>query len=311
MSALAVSLGLVLLVWVCERRRGRRVESVRAALWLSPRLGLPITSVLMVAAAVLVGAALLVPSPEAAEEPSSPTAPVLVLALDVSHSMTVSDVFPDRLSAALGTALRITASAPPGPIGLVAFAGDARLIVPPTVDRRLISTQLEALAPNAVGAQGSDLSNALAVSVQALGPDDQAGAVIVLSDSEGFEESDRRSEAVEEAVRRGVPIHWITLGTQTGGAVPGQSRSAHSSANPETGSEVAAATGGVSLGGDDGLSLGTLLGRLEDRTLDTEESATPPAPDRRQTSVPLLAFMAFAVLGLETVGLGRQRWGTS
>lgn len=60
----------------------------------------------------------------------------IILAMDTSRSMCATDVAPNRLTVAQDAALAFIADQPDGiQIGIVAFAGFAQLVVPPTTDK--------------------------------------------------------------------------------------------------------------------------------------------------------------------------------
>lgn len=63
----------------------------------------------------------------------------IILALDVSRSMCATDVFPNRLTVAQEAALAFIEDQPAGTqIGIVAFAGFAEIVVPPTKDKEAL-----------------------------------------------------------------------------------------------------------------------------------------------------------------------------
>src|SRR5262245_44931536 len=70
----------------------------------------------------------------------------IILALDVSGSMRQTDIEPSRLDAAKAAALSFIQSQKPSTqIGLVAFAGYAELIQPPTSDQEALQNAVESL----------------------------------------------------------------------------------------------------------------------------------------------------------------------
>ena len=89
----------------------------------------------------------------------------VMLALDVSLSMCADDVDPNRLTIAQTATERFIESQEPGTrVGIVAFAGIAQLIVPPTTDREVL---LEAVA-NLTTARATAVGSAIARSLDAL-----------------------------------------------------------------------------------------------------------------------------------------------
>ena len=89
----------------------------------------------------------------------------VMLALDVSWSMCADDVSPNRLSVAQEATERFIDSQEPGTrVGIVAFAGMAQVVVPPTTDREELS---EAVA-NLTTGMGTAVGSAIARSLDAL-----------------------------------------------------------------------------------------------------------------------------------------------
>ena len=89
----------------------------------------------------------------------------VMLALDVSLSMCADDIYPNRLTVAQEAAEGFIDSQEPGTrVGIVAFAGIAQLIVPPTTDRDAL---LEAVS-NLTTARATAVGSAIARSLDAL-----------------------------------------------------------------------------------------------------------------------------------------------
>jgi Ca-activated chloride channel family protein len=89
----------------------------------------------------------------------------IMLALDVSRSMCAVDVDPNRMVVAQDAAERFVREQPSGTrIGLVAFAGSAQLVVPPTTDTDRLLEGIETLTTSV----GTTIGNALLTSIDAL-----------------------------------------------------------------------------------------------------------------------------------------------
>ena len=86
----------------------------------------------------------------------------VILALDVSLSMCADDIDPNRLTVAQEAAARFIDSQEPGTrVGIVAFAGIAQLIVPPTTDRETLHDAVETLTTARRTAVGSAIVRSL------------------------------------------------------------------------------------------------------------------------------------------------------
>ncbi len=165
---LAVPLVLGLYLWAQRRRRGMalrhsNVALVRAALGTrraSWTRHLPLAFMLLGLGALAAGAA----RPQATlSVPKNRTS--IMVAIDVSRSMCSVDVDPNRFSAAK-KALREFVAAQDGQtrIGLIAFAGYAEVVAPPTTDR----DQLEATIDGLVTGRGTAIGAAILKSVDAI-----------------------------------------------------------------------------------------------------------------------------------------------
>lgn len=94
----------------------------------------------------------------------------IILAIDVSMSMGAHDMTPSRLAAAQAAARSFIVSQPDAVrIGIVAFAGHALLVQPPTVDRALVLDAVRHLKLQHATAVGSGIVGAL----MTLFPDDR------------------------------------------------------------------------------------------------------------------------------------------
>ena len=88
----------------------------------------------------------------------------VILTMDVSRSMLATDVEPSRLVAAKQAAADFVAQLPERfQVGLVAFSGEARIVVPPTTDRAQLLRSIENLTANG----GTALGDAIGLSLEA------------------------------------------------------------------------------------------------------------------------------------------------
>src|SRR5690606_26495981 len=88
----------------------------------------------------------------------------VIIAIDTSLSMAATDVKPSRLEAAQSAAIEFVATLPKKlSIGLVSFAGTARLLVPPTQDRAPVTTAIQNLKLDKATAIGDAVALSLDV----------------------------------------------------------------------------------------------------------------------------------------------------
>jgi Ca-activated chloride channel homolog len=89
----------------------------------------------------------------------------IIITIDVSRSMCSTDVSPNRLAAAEAAARRFVDDQPGGTrLGLVAFAGSAQILVPPTSDRDKLHQAIDGLTTSI----GTAIGNAELSSIDAL-----------------------------------------------------------------------------------------------------------------------------------------------
>ena len=229
---------LVVVAYLLVLRRRKRfavhyssLSLIRQALPSGLRWRRHLPFALMVLALVLLILALSRPFANVSVAASRTT---VVLALDVSLSMCADDIDPNRLTVAQEAAKGFIESQEPGTqMGIVAFAGIAQLIVPPTTDRDAL---LEAVS-NLTTARMTAVGSAIARSLDALSevnpdippvsvymrpregaPDPgldaslQHDVVVLLTD--GASNRGVRPLAVAQAARdRGVRVYTIGFGT--------------------------------------------------------------------------------------------------
>lgn len=142
----------------------------------------------------------------------------LVVALDVSQSMGVQDVPPDRLRAARDAIQSLSAQIGGSRVALVLFGASGVVRYPPTTDPRVIGTALDTIGRSYRPTAGSSLKAALDTSFGAF-PQDSAlpKAVLVVSDGE---DTTAQEADLERFRSGGIRIFAFAVGTEAGGPVP-------------------------------------------------------------------------------------------
>jgi tetratricopeptide (TPR) repeat protein len=144
----------------------------------------------------------------------------VVIAIDVSTSMDVSDVAPSRLRRALRSAERAVDEAQGVRFALVVFAGEAFIALPLTQDRDAVRTYLRALDSETISVRGSELDRGLAAAGRAFDPrSSRPRTVLLLTDGEHH--GPGIDAPVAELARLGARVIAVGYGTPEGGAVPG------------------------------------------------------------------------------------------
>jgi len=143
----------------------------------------------------------------------------VVVCLDVSRSMLAGDVAPSRLARAQSELRALAARHTGDRLGLVVFAGEARLATPLTRDMESFSALVGLATPLSVGKGGTDLGIALTTALEALrGATGEHEVVLLVTDGEDHEE---RGLRVARTFReRGITVHCVGLGTERGAKIP-------------------------------------------------------------------------------------------
>jgi Ca-activated chloride channel family protein len=150
----------------------------------------------------------------------------LLFALDTSKSMLAPDLKPDRLTRAKLAIRDLVAKFDGDRVGLVAFAGDAFLQCPLTLDRGVFEQTLDALDTTTIFRGGTDVGRAIDVARSALHNQPANRKLLVfLTDGEDLES--HALESARAAAADGIRIYTVGVGTPGGeliplGAEPGQ-----------------------------------------------------------------------------------------
>ncbi len=143
----------------------------------------------------------------------------ILFALDLSRSMRVTDVTPDRLAQAKIVIYELLDALPNERVGLIGFAGTPHLLAPLTIDHSAVRETVEQVDENWVELGGTNFAGALKLAITTLKETGQKNnALVILSDGEKHDE--KLSEIIEEAKRAGVYILAVGVGTDDGGFVP-------------------------------------------------------------------------------------------
>ncbi|MFM7968436.1 VWA domain-containing protein [Aeromonas sp. A-5] len=102
--------------------------------------------------------------------------------LDLSRSMTATDLKPDRATRVRWQLQQLLSRAKGERIALILFAGDAYLAMPPTRDHQALSLLLPDLRPDIMPLQGSNPARAVELAMKQLAPGEQARLLLITDD---------------------------------------------------------------------------------------------------------------------------------
>ena len=173
----------------------------------------------------------------------------VMLAVDVSLSMEATDVLPSRISAAKSAAKTFVKIIPTRVnLGLLSFAHDASVVVPPTLNRAQFVKGVDTLRLANYTAIGEAIFGSLqAISVfsQATTPNGgkaPAARIVLLSDGSNTVGRSVAS-AIQAARKAGVQVSTIAFGTKTG-TVESNGQTIRVPADGDTLRRIAVDTGG-------------------------------------------------------------------
>jgi len=206
------------------------------------------------------------------------TAPITMLAMDVSDSMLETDVattgIRDRLEAAQAAAVDFLDELPPDfRVGLATFAGEPALPVEPTQNRQAVIDALDTLSTSSGTVIGDGLNEALDAIEEARNESAEIpAAVLLLSDGRDLGSDVSPHDAARRAEAMTVPVYTVIIGqTESGNGGEG-------AANPDTLADIAETSGGESFTAGSAGELSrrfTTIGSQLSLDLDVRPNATP------------------------------------
>ena len=138
----------------------------------------------------------------------------IVFVLDSSKSMLATDLRPTRLDRAKLAIIDLVKRLESDRIGLVAFAGNAFLQTPPTLDYAAFRENLDAIGYSSISRGGSDIGRAIREAAKAFPKDNSFKVVVLLTDGE-----DQQQDAItaaREVADDGIKVYTIGIGTPEG-----------------------------------------------------------------------------------------------
>lgn len=144
----------------------------------------------------------------------------MMLVVDVSNSMLAEDFEPSRLERTKYAIGKLFEGLRQDRVGLVVFAGEAKVQLPITTDYRMARAFAKRISPGLVSVQGTDLAQALSlatISFSSHTGENRSRAIILITDGEGHEGD--VMAAAEQAAAEGIRIYTIGIGTPEGAPI--------------------------------------------------------------------------------------------
>jgi len=145
----------------------------------------------------------------------------IMIAVDVSNSMLTKDILPSRLEKSKLELVTLIQKLKGNRLGIVAFAGDAMIQCPLTLDQNAVRLFLSTISPGLISYQGTALAKAISVCQQAFADQEKEyKAIVLLTDGEDHEPG--AAAIADKAAKAGIRIFTIGIGTPDGSPLPGE-----------------------------------------------------------------------------------------
>lgn len=156
---------------------------------------------------------------EQIEKPGQKTEAALLILLDLSRSMLAEDIQPNRLERAKLKLEDFFNAKPNTKIGLIAYAGSAHSVVPFSKDYKTITRQIEALRPNIMPIQVSNLEDALDLADSLLTKIIAPSTIVIVTDNIEVSDFQRISQSAAQS-----HIELMAISTPSGASIPFRNR---------------------------------------------------------------------------------------
>lgn len=237
----------------------------------------------------------------------------IMILVDVSPSMLVEDIKPNRLERARREILDFLRVVQGDRVGLVAFSGAAFVQCPLTLDYIALEMFLSAIEPGLIPVPGTNLGAAIETGLSAFDSKSETDKVMLLI-TDGEDNEEHGLKMTEEAAAKGVKIFVFGVGDPSGGPIPAndgkggflkdkEGKLILSKLDEEGLQQIAKSTGGIyvrSVTGDLDLDLLYFDGIRSRTKAQTLKSGKIKVYEERFSFFLLAAFMFLLVEGLIT-----------
>lgn len=148
----------------------------------------------------------------------------LIVAVDLSPSMDASDVQPSRLEAAKHKLHDLIQRRAGARTALIAYAGSAHLVLPPTDDPALLDTFVQALGSGLIDKPGKDVGAVIDQAKRLLSAEKTPGSLLLITDGADTAELDGFDKRLGDSP---LQVLVLAVGSEDGGVIHdanGQSR---------------------------------------------------------------------------------------
>lgn len=311
------------LYWLARRSRARRLKKfgrldVIASLMPDASKYKPAIKITLrlIALAALV---FVLARPRAGEKEHDETVAGIevMIAFDVSNSMLASSTDDpngtSRLDRARLLLEKLLGRLRNNKVGLVIFAGSAKVQFPMTTDFYTAKMYLSELNPSMMAYQGTSVAEAITMAMNGFSPDENIHkAIILITDSEDHEGD--AVEAAKAAAKAGIQVDVVGLGSAKGAPIPMPGRNGEyftdnegkmvlTTLNEQLATEIADAGDGIYVNGAASDALDRLADRLETLQKSEFKHVTYSAGAEQ---FPVFAWIALVFLVIDLFVLDRK-----
>lgn len=143
----------------------------------------------------------------------------VMVALDISKSMLAEDITPNRIERAKHEISKFIDLLKGDRVGLIVFAGESFVQCPLTLDYGAAKMFLDVVTTDWIQLQGTALGDAVIQSAKAFKTKGKKHKVLVLI-SDGEDHEGKAVDAVKDALKEGVRIYTVGIGSEGGVPIP-------------------------------------------------------------------------------------------
>lgn len=203
-----------LLQYQLSQQQHNSKKSTRLLRWL-----IPFSFLMLLFSFTLI--ALAGPSWEKKDQPVFQQEDALVIVLDLSLSMNAEDIKPSRLERAKLKLTDILKQKKEGQTALVAFAGDAHVVSPLTIDNKTIISLLPALDITIMPLSGSHINDALSSAAELLKNSGfMHGDILLMTDGIDEQHLKKVRKKINSLRNQGYNLSIIGIGSRAGSPIP-------------------------------------------------------------------------------------------
>lgn len=142
----------------------------------------------------------------------------IIVAIDVSKSMLVEDISPNRIQRAKNAFITFLHQLTGDRVGLILFAGDSFIQCPLTSDYSALEMFASMIDVGIIPQEGTDIGSAIEKSIPLFSKETQNKVIVLITDGESLQGNFRTK--IRNVKENNIIIYSIGVGTQKGAPIP-------------------------------------------------------------------------------------------